>query len=65
VTVAPYGSWSSPISAEMLATAGVGLGQTWLEDGAAYWVESRPAEGGRGDAIGSSHVVCFAVSMPG
>jgi dipeptidyl aminopeptidase/acylaminoacyl peptidase len=47
VTVAPYGSWSSPISAEMLATAGVGLGQTWLEDGVAYWVESRPAEGGR------------------
>jgi dipeptidyl aminopeptidase/acylaminoacyl peptidase len=31
----------------MLATAGVALGQTWLEDGVATWVESRPAEGGR------------------
>jgi dipeptidyl aminopeptidase/acylaminoacyl peptidase len=47
VRVAPYGSWSSPISAQMLATAGVALGQTWLEDGVATWVESRPAEGGR------------------
>ncbi len=47
MTAAPYGSWSSPISAQMLATAGVALGQTWLEDGVATWVESRPSEGGR------------------
>ena len=45
--VAPYGSWSSPISARMVATGGVHLGQTWLEDGVAYWVEGRPAEAGR------------------
>jgi dipeptidyl aminopeptidase/acylaminoacyl peptidase len=44
---APYGGWSSPISAEMLATGGVFLGQTWLEDGVAYWIEARPSEGGR------------------
>jgi dipeptidyl aminopeptidase/acylaminoacyl peptidase len=31
----------------MLATAGVRLGQTWIDDGVAYWVEGRPAEGGR------------------
>lgn len=47
MTVAPYGSWSSPISASMLATAGVGLGETWLEDGVAWWIETRPSEAGR------------------
>lgn len=31
----------------MLVAGGVGLGQTWLEDGVAYWLEARPAEGGR------------------
>jgi dipeptidyl aminopeptidase/acylaminoacyl peptidase len=46
-TASPYGSWSSPISAEMIATAGVGLDQTWLEHGVCYWLEFRPTEGGR------------------
>ena len=31
--VAPYGSWASPISAAMLAEAGIRFGQLWLEDG--------------------------------
>ena len=44
---APYGTWSSPIGADLLATAGVGLMEPWLEDGIAYWLEGRPAEGGR------------------
>ena len=44
---APYGSWPSPISAQMLAVAGVGLSEPLLEDGIAYWRESRPDEAGR------------------
>jgi len=48
VTVLPYGAWPSPITAEMLATAGVGLGEVLLDDGIVYWTESRPTEGGRG-----------------
>jgi dipeptidyl aminopeptidase/acylaminoacyl peptidase len=44
---APYGTWPSPIGAELLATAGVSLMEPWLEDGIAYWLEGRPAEGGR------------------
>jgi dipeptidyl aminopeptidase/acylaminoacyl peptidase len=43
----PYGSWSSPISARMLAVAGMGLSEPLLEDGVAYWRESRPDDGGR------------------
>jgi dipeptidyl aminopeptidase/acylaminoacyl peptidase len=46
-TVAPYGSWSSPISAEMLATGGVGLDEPWIVDGIVSWLESRPSENGR------------------
>jgi dipeptidyl aminopeptidase/acylaminoacyl peptidase len=45
--VAPYGTWRSPISAAMLVEGGVRLSQVWLEDGATYWVEGRPSEGGR------------------
>ncbi len=44
---APYGTWPSPITPQMLASAGVRLGQPWLEDGVAYWLEGRPTEGGR------------------
>jgi dipeptidyl aminopeptidase/acylaminoacyl peptidase len=45
--IAPYGTWRSTLSAEMLVASAIGLGFTWLEEGSAYWLESRPAEGGR------------------
>jgi dipeptidyl aminopeptidase/acylaminoacyl peptidase len=45
--VAPYGTWSSPITAAMLATGAVGLGEPSLDDGVAYWIERRAVEGGR------------------
>ena len=45
--VAPYGTWRSPISAEMVSVGGVTLSQPRLEDGSVYWLESRPSEGGR------------------
>ena len=45
--VAPYGSWRSPIDATMLVESGIRLGQVWIEEGAVYWLEGRPAEGGR------------------
>ena len=46
-TVAAFGTWSSPISAEMVAQAGVRLSAPWLEDGVAWWLEGRAAEAGR------------------
>jgi dipeptidyl aminopeptidase/acylaminoacyl peptidase len=46
-TVAPYGAWSSPISAAMLVEGGIRLGEVWIEDDAVYWLEGRPSEGGR------------------
>lgn len=41
------GSWKSPISAQLLASAGVSLGFVQLVADEIYWDESRPDEGGR------------------
>ena len=46
-TIAPFGTWKSPISAEMTARDSVGLGSIQLDGERVYWVESRPDEGGR------------------
>ena len=51
---APYGSWGSPISAELVAAGGVSLDEVRVAAGAVHWVEGRPLEGGR-------QVVCRAV----
>ena len=46
-TTAPYGSWKSPISAELVASAGVRLGELVVDGDTPYWLEGRPLEGGR------------------
>ena len=45
--VAPYGSWRSPISAEMAAGSAVRFQEACVAGDAVYWVELRPAERGR------------------
>jgi dipeptidyl aminopeptidase/acylaminoacyl peptidase len=48
VTVAaPFGTWRSSISAEMVSAGAVSLMQPHLHGGVAYWLEGRPTEGGR------------------
>jgi dipeptidyl aminopeptidase/acylaminoacyl peptidase len=45
---APYGAWRSPISPQLVAEAGRRLASPQLAgDGAIWWAEGRPAEGGR------------------
>ena len=44
---APYGSWRSPITAEMIAAGTVGLSQVVLDGEDILWMEGRPAERGR------------------
>ena len=46
-TVAPYGTWLSPIKAEMAAGSAVRFQEVQVDDGLVYWVEMRPAERGR------------------
>ena len=47
VTVAPCGSWSSPLSAADAVAAGVRLSQLQLDGTTLYWLEQRPLERGR------------------
>lgn len=46
-TTAPYGSWASPISAELVSSAGVSLDELVVDGDAVHWLEGRPLEGGR------------------
>jgi len=45
--VAPYGSWKSPISSQLVAAETIRLGQVVLDGKDIYWNEERPAEEGR------------------
>ena len=47
LTVAPYGSWKSPITADLIVQGTVGLGGVYLDGEDLYWTEGRPAEEGR------------------
>jgi dipeptidyl aminopeptidase/acylaminoacyl peptidase len=44
---APFGSWSSPLDAAQVATAGVRISQPRRSGDVVTWLESRPAEAGR------------------
>jgi dipeptidyl aminopeptidase/acylaminoacyl peptidase len=46
-TIAPYGSWRSVITTELLVERVVGLSNPVVAGDAVLWVESRPTEGGR------------------
>jgi len=45
--IAPYGSWKSPITSDLIVSESIGLGQPMLDGGAVYWLELRPQEKGR------------------
>ena len=45
--VAPFGSWKSPITSDLILSDWVGLGQVTLDGEAIYWNELRPKDGGR------------------
>jgi dipeptidyl aminopeptidase/acylaminoacyl peptidase len=44
---APYGSWASPISAELVSSAGISLEELLADGDAVLWLEGHPLEGGR------------------
>jgi dipeptidyl aminopeptidase/acylaminoacyl peptidase len=45
--IAPYGSWKSPITSDLIVSATIGLGQIAIDGDDIYWVEARPLEKGR------------------
>jgi len=44
---APYGTWKSPITSDLIIKETVGLGQPRIDGSDIYWVEMRPSERGR------------------
>lgn len=45
--IAPYGSWKSPITSDLIVSGSVGLSQPQIAGENIYWVEMRPNEAGR------------------
>lgn len=46
-SIAPYGSWKSPITSELIVKGSIGLTQVAVDGEDIYWIEVRPQEGGR------------------
>ncbi len=44
---APYGSWKSPLTSDLIAAGTIALGQITFDGDDLYWVEQRPGEAGR------------------
>jgi dipeptidyl aminopeptidase/acylaminoacyl peptidase len=47
VAVSSYGSWRTPVTAELYSASFIGVNEPALEKGEFYWKETRPKEGGR------------------
>ncbi|GAY11759.1 S9 family peptidase [Pseudonocardia sp. N23] len=46
-TPAPFGSWPTPLTSELVVAAAVRLGEVRVDGDTVLWAEGRPAEGGR------------------
>jgi len=57
VKVAPFGSWKSPITSELIVAQSIGLAEIRLDGGEPYWLETRPHEGGRGVVVSGRDLV--------
>jgi len=44
---APYGSWKSPVTTDLIVAECIGLGGSQFVGDTLYWMELRPQEGGR------------------
>ena len=47
VKTVPHGSWTSPITSDVIVSESVGLAQPTIDGDDVYWVEMRPSEAGR------------------
>jgi len=49
--IEPYGSWKSPLSTDLIVAGANAINQMVLDGEDIYWIEMRPAEGGRNVAV--------------
>ncbi len=45
--IAPFGSWKSPLTADLIVSQTIGIGSIRTEADTIYWLEKRPTEQGR------------------
>ncbi len=45
--IAPFGSWKSPVTADLIVSQTIGIGSIRVEAETIYWLEKRPTEQGR------------------
>ena len=63
--IAPYGSWKSPITSDLIVEGSVGLSQPSFDGDYIYWVELRPKEGGRNVIVKRSATGdCVDINQP-
>ena len=46
-TTAPYGSWASPVTSDLIVADSIGIGDVVLHGDDIYWTEMRPADNAR------------------
>lgn len=49
--IKPYGTWKSPITSDLIASASIRFGDIQIDGEDIYWIESRPEQGGRNAII--------------
>jgi len=64
-TTAPHGSWKSPITTDLLLGGSVNISQPQIDGPSVYWIEGRPAEGGRNVIVHLSEGDREDVTPPG
>ena len=57
MTIAPYGSWKSPITSDLIVAQAITLSEIRLADGIPYWLERRPHEAGRSVVVSGRDLV--------
>ncbi|GHF65539.1 S9 family peptidase [Amycolatopsis bartoniae] len=51
VRISPYGSWATPVTADLVVAQAVRVGDARPDGDAVVWAERRPAEGGRSQLV--------------
>ena len=63
--IAPYGSWKSPITSDLIVEGSVGLSQPSFDGEDIYWIELRPKESGRNVIVKRSPSgICKDINQP-
>lgn len=61
---APYGTWTSPVTAASISAGSVRLGNVFTDGESRYWLEGRPQEGGRNVLVRSTVADVFEDVTP-